>query len=330
MSRAKEIFNRWFKQVALVATVVGIGVALIGQRKAIADFDWQLNLGVMAGSIALFALAPLVQGFCFWLVLRSLEVPSRLDEAMLIWSRSFLLRYAPSGALALVIRVKSQDRLKASSGHIYTSFGYEQLVALLSGAVACVGAFLLDADQPPWIAVAILAVAVVVAVIARPAFLGRFAQDRLQRRGMSVPSIMRGRHVAAISAVNLLGWIATGAAAYLLVCSLTTEHRPAFLWLLGAYSFAWLLGFVVPLLPGGLGLRDGTLIAFLATTTGVGAATAIAIALRLANTLGEFLAIGLVELSYQTVVRSRPARRRIALGVRSSTDPRPVVTDDAS
>jgi len=88
--------------------------------------------------------------------------------------------------------------------------------------------------------------------------------------------------------------------------------------------------FVVPLLPGGLGLRDGTLIAFLATTTGVGAATAIAIALRLANTLGEFLAIGLVELSYQTVVRSRPARRRIALGVRSSTDPRPVVTDDAS
>ena len=39
MSRAKEIFNRWFKQVALVATVVGIGVALIGQREAIADFD---------------------------------------------------------------------------------------------------------------------------------------------------------------------------------------------------------------------------------------------------------------------------------------------------
>jgi uncharacterized membrane protein YbhN (UPF0104 family) len=89
-------------------------------------------------------------------------------------------------------------------------------------------------------------------------------------------------------------------------------------------------GFVVPLLPGGLGLRNGTLIAFLATTRGVGAATAIAIALRLANTLGEFLAVGLVELAYQTVVRSRPARRQIALGVRSSRGPRPVVTDDAS
>jgi hypothetical protein len=83
------------------------------------------------------------------------------------------------------------------------------------------------------------------------------------------------------------------------------------------------------LLPGGLSLRDGTLIAFLATTTGVGAATAIAIALRLANTLGEFLAIGMVELNYQAIVRSPPARRRIALGVRSGTDPRPIVTEDA-
>jgi glycosyltransferase 2 family protein len=329
LSRAKGLFNRYFKQLALVATVIGIAVALIGQRHAIADFDWQLNPGAMAASILLFALAPIVQGFCFWLVLRSLEVPSRLDEAMVIWSRSFLLRYAPSGALALVIRVKSQDRLRASSGHIYTSFGYEQLVALLSGAVACVGAFLLDADQPPWIAIAILAAATVVAVVARPGFLGEYAQERLQRRGMSIPSIMRGRHIAAISAVNVLGWLATGAGAYLLVCSLTTTDRPAFLWLLGAYSFAWLLGFVVPLLPGGLGLRDATLVAFLTTTMGVGAATAIAIALRLANTLGEFAAIGVVEVVYQAVVRSRPARRRIGLGVRSSTDPRPIVTEES-
>jgi hypothetical protein len=48
-----------------------------------------------------------------------------------------------------------------------------------------------------------------------------------------------------------------------------------------------------------------------------------------ACTLGEFLAVGMVELTYQAIVRSRPTRRRIALGVRSSTDPRPIVTDDA-
>jgi uncharacterized membrane protein YbhN (UPF0104 family) len=54
----------------------------------------------------------------------------------------------------------------------------------------------------------------------------------------------------------------------------------------------------VPLLPGGLGLRDGTLATFLATRVGTGPATALAIALRLANTLGELVAIGVTEAGY--------------------------------
>ena len=70
------------------------------------------------------------------------------------------------------------------------------------------------------------------------------------------------------------------------------------------YAFAWLLGFVVPLLPGGLGLRDGTLATFLATRVGTGPATALAIALRLANTLGELLAIGLTEGVYWLLRRT--------------------------
>jgi len=100
-------------------------------------------------------------------------------------------------------------------------------------------------------------------------------------------------------AVNSLGWLATGAAAYLLVHALAAGQDVSLAWLTGVYAFAWLLGFVVPLLPGGLGLRDGTLATFLATRVGTGPATALAIALRLANTLGELLAIGITEGVYR-------------------------------
>ena len=324
---AKRLFDSYFKQVALVATVIGVAVALIGQRHAIANFDWRLDPAAMALAVGLFAVAPIVQGLCFWLVLRSLGVPSRLDEALVIWSRSFLLRYAPSGALALVIRVKSQDRLGASSGDIYASFGYEQLVALISGAAACVGGFLLARGSPPRISIAVLVVSVAAGVAARPAFLGRWTQSRLRDRGIEVPSLMRGRWIAVVSSVNLLGWAATGAGAWVMVDALTTSDRPGFWWLLGAYAFAWLLGFIVPLLPGGLGLRDATLVAFLAGGLGAGAATAVALALRLANTAGEFVAIGLVELVYLAIVRSRPARRRFSLGSRPA-DAAVIVVDE--
>ena len=314
LATAKRLFSRYFTPVALVATAIGVAVALWGQRDAIADFDWAANPPVLAASVALFAVAPLLQGFCFWLVLRALGVRSPLVEALAIWSRSFLLRYAPSGALALVVRVRERERLGATAAHIYTATGYEQLVALLSGAGACVICFGLARTQPPWPADVILLLALVAAVAMRPGFLGRVIQRQLAARGFEVPALMRGRHLTLIVFVNGLGWLATGAACYLMIDSLTDHPMPAFLWLTGVYAFAFLLGFVVPLLPGGLGLRDGTLIAFLAGPFGAGAATALAVGLRLANTLGEFLAIAVAEALHQLVAhggdRIAFARRR--------------------
>jgi len=58
-----------------------------------------------------------------------------------------------------------------------------------------------------------------------------------------------------------------------------------------AYAFAWLVGFLVPLAPDGLGLRDG----LIAVSLGPGAA----IALRIAATLGELAAFLAVELTYR-------------------------------
>jgi glycosyltransferase 2 family protein len=96
------------------------------------------------------------------------------------------------------------------------------------------------------------------------------------------------------------------------VRALSGGADPNFFWLTAAYAFAWLLGFLVPFLPGGLGLREGTLVAFLAPTYGVGVATTLALALRLANTLGEFAAIGAVEAGHQAQLASGRGRQRQA------------------
>jgi len=155
----------------------------------------------------------------------------------------------------------------------------------------------------------------VLAVAARPAFFRRLSARLVEKRGLALPTLLRGRLLAVVIAVNTLGWLATGAAGYLLVHALASGEDVSVAWLTGVYAFAWLLGFVVPLLPGGLGLRDGTLATFLATRVGTGPATALAIALRLANTLGELLAIGLTEGVYWLLRRTgvvRPAVGELA------------------
>ena len=195
----------------------------------------------------------------------------------------------------------------STTGPAYFPF-LEQLAALASGAIACVAGFAAARSWPPLAAIAICAVAVGVSVAVRPRFLGRLAQGLLAARGIEIPALLRGRSLALVIAVNALGWLATGAGAgaWTLVHALSERETPGLGWLIGAYAFAWLLGFLVPLLPGGLGLRDGTLVVLLTSHFGTGVATALALGLRLANTVGELVAIGFVELVYRIWRRFRP------------------------
>ena len=286
--RLWRLISRRFRELAAIATVIGIAGALWSERKALLHFDWRLAPVSFVASIVLFAVAPFVQALSFWLMLRLLGLAARLNEALLLWMRSFLLRYAPSGALQLVIRIRERRRFAASTRDVWLVSGYENLATLCAGAFVCVVAFALAGGWPPLLAIVIAGVALALAVAVRPAFFRRWARALLERRGLEL---------ALVILLNTLGWLTTGAAAYLLMRAATHETVSP-VWLTAVYSFAWLVGFVVPLLPGGLGLRDGVLVALLAARIGVGPATAVAIALRLAATLGELLAIGVTEAVY--------------------------------
>ena len=88
-----------------------------------------------------------------------------------------------------------------------------------------------------------------------------------------------------------------------------TGGLDAFL-LLGAFALSWLIGVLVPLAPGGLGLRDGALVGALAAAVGAGPATALALVLRLGTFAGELLAAALAELAALALARRAPAPRR--------------------
>jgi hypothetical protein len=255
MKRAFGAAARSFRWIAAIGTAAGITVALVAQRDAITSFDWTFSWRLLVPSVLAFAGAPLVQGFSFWLIMRFLGARTPLAEAMLVWSRSFLLRYAPSGALAIVVRIRGRERLAATRDQVYVATAYEQLAAIVAGAIVSVACFIAAGLEPHWLAFAIGLPAVAFAIAVRPAFFGGLVHRLLERRGLDVPKILRGRQLTIAIAVNATGWIATGA-------------------------------------------RDGMLVALLATRFGAGVGSVLAITVRLANTLGEFVAIALVELAY--------------------------------
>lgn len=289
--------DRWFHWIALVGVVIGLALAVRSQWEAITELDWAGSWRVILTSAVLFAAAPLAQACTFWIILRLLGARAPFGEAMVIWAHSYVLRYAPSGALAVVYRVRESGRIRATRDQVLAAEAYEHLGSMTAGACAFLLAFAALRSGPPWLGLAVAVPVVVVAVLVRPRFLGRWAQTLLRRLGMD-PPILRGRHLIVVVCVNLVAWLGTGLGFLVLLNGLTDEPSPGVVWAIATYSVGYMVGFVVPFLPGGLGAREGALVAVLAPRYGVGAATGIALVTRLAVTLGEALAVCLIWLPY--------------------------------
>jgi uncharacterized membrane protein YbhN (UPF0104 family) len=312
-------FQRYFPWIALVLVSVGIVLAVRREWPAVSALDWGATWRLLLIGGVAFAAAPLAQAVSFWLILRLLHARAPFPEAMLIWAHSYVLRYAPSGAIAVVYRVREKERLGANRDQILTAEAYEHLAALAAGAAACLLAFAAIASWPPLLGIAVAVPVLALAVAVRPKFFGPLAQ-RLLRRVRIEATLMRGRQLILVSAVNLAAWVATGAGFLVLANGLTDEPSPGLFWAIATYAVGYLIGFIVPFLPGGLGAREGALVAILSSRYGLGPATALSLTLRVAVTVGELLAVGVIVGGYHAL---RTSARRHAPEAEPSSEPGP-------
>jgi glycosyltransferase 2 family protein len=293
--------------IALVAAVAGLALLFRTQRATLAQFDWTIPWQTAAASALAFSLAPLVQGLSFWLALRLLTGTTTVGDAMVVWSRSYVVRYAPTGGVAIAYRVAARRRLDASAEQVLAAYTYEHVATLSAGAAVCIGFYALAGSLPPLPALAIAAAALVLTALLLPGIAGRGVDAVARRLHVRLSAVLPARHLAALVALNAVGWLGTGTGVYLIVAAVTGD-APAFVWLVGSYTAGYLVGFVAPLAPGGLGAREGMLVVLLRGAYGTAAALAVSLAIRVVNVAGELLAVALVHAFYGIAALARRVR----------------------
>lgn len=272
--------------IGLVAT---LGFAVWTRRHDLAAFDWTTDPATLLGAAALLAVPGLVQAGTFVMALRRVGAAAPARSTLRIWARSWLLRYEPSGAVGFAYRVTERGRLGATTPQVLTATAYEQLAAVAGGALVAPLGFAIAGLSIPWYAALAAPLAVVTLVALRPAWLGGWLQRRLLARGIEAAAPLRGRVVAGLVALHAVGWIATAAALSLLL----PGHG---LLVLGAVALSWLAGVLVPIAPGGLGVRDAALALGAAPVLGAGGAAAFAITLRVVGFAGELISAAVAEV----------------------------------
>src|SRR5215210_6292792 len=97
VARAARIAQQVFPWVALIGASVGLYALWRSQQDTIVRFEWSVSWPALAGGALAYTLAPVAQGLSFWLALRLMTGRAPLLETLVVWSRSYVLRYAPTG-----------------------------------------------------------------------------------------------------------------------------------------------------------------------------------------------------------------------------------------
>jgi hypothetical protein len=150
----------------------------------------------------------------------------------------------------------------------------------------------------------------------------RFGFKILRRPALE--QALTGKVIAVAMGWSLLSWVFYGAQVWVLMLKLGAHAGPSLPLAVGAFAFAWAVGFVAVLAPAGAGFRDVLLAAFLAPSIGIGPATAISLVSRIATALADMITASVAVISYR-----RSKSRQAAQAPGNSVGPREEQTEVA-
>jgi len=294
--------NRMKPVVRIVGIIVSLAAfAFVGRAiyRSLDGLQQQLAsplfLFAVAGSVFAYAMVLQLCGLAWHRLLTAIDdLPFGIGRALAIYGTTQIYKYLPSNVLHLVGRY----RLARSAGASNKALAFAQIAELLTILLAAAGisallarAVLVHAaqergiDDPTFVNILVMCGIAVLTTGATMIVRQRMAETGLRAFGAAAVAFL----------FYALFFIGSGLLLAALCKSLSSAGGVPEL--IGVGAAAWLVGFVVPGAPGGLGVRETILIAGL-SIAGLPAAEATAVALgyRFVTTVGDALVAMVIML----------------------------------
>ncbi len=297
---------------AVVGTIVRV-VAAIGVLGFLGYSVWRgaptletlrptLRPGPLAAAAALGVAGLLGLAAALPLTLRHLGLyrPRARWFYLRLWLQPYFYRYVPGKVMLVAERVRLGRHVGLPATTSVLLVVWESLFLLVAAGLVVVVALGLGQGSAggrlPWLLGGALGSALLLALFP-PLFsvAGRLPVVGPRLAGLAEVKLSYGAQLQ-LSLVYALIWTALGTSFALLASTLVELPAGSLPTLVFWYVAAYVIGFVSSLAPGGLGVREGILVAGLGSVLGTGEAVALALAGRLFITALELLCVGATRL----------------------------------
>ena len=298
---------KWAKTV-LRLVVAAVVLAAVGRQIGLTWGRWQaksalfeINPTLLVGS-GVFYIAGLVAfGLYYWQVVKLVEPRACVMPCMKAYILSHPAKYVPGKAMVVVIRVGLLARhgVRPTAGMLTAL--YETLSMMAIGGLLG-GLLLVLPPAHPLGALACAGLGVAFLGTVLPWTFGTAV--KLLKKGLHAiePAdmpVVRGRAVGPLVFWGVLGWGFWGMSQVLVVAGLSPGHELSIqLWprVMGGMMLGTVGGFALPVLPGGLGLREWVINEVTGGVLGPDLAIASALGLRFVWVVAELFAAALVAV----------------------------------
>lgn len=315
---------------------LGIGVAGIAFVTRLVIQEWdditeavsEARPAYLVGAVLLGLLGMTLIGINWLALLRRMKAVVPLSSGFAWYFVGQLGKYVPGGIWPVVGRAELATRAGVTRRAAYTTTATSMFCAYLAAGVtgAALAPAALGAPLPLAVAAALVVLGGVAAVL-HPRIIGMVLRvaERVVRRPLLAQTPPWGATLRTL-ARHIPVWLLVAASTWAVARALSISVD--FLLLAAATPLAWLIGFLIIGLPGGLGVRESVFVAFVAPDTTRAHALSIALLSRLV-----FVAVDITGAAGATLVaslrnRGRPAGSPTEAG--STTPAQPRSTDGSS
>lgn len=306
--------------IAIIGSVVFVGyvVSTLDIQGLRAHLTARAALALAASTLLFAVLVPLAS-MAWRRMLDALGHHEGFFPLLAIFATTQAGKYLPGNVGHHIGRVGLSLAQGIPLAILVASMAYEVCLLLLADLVTALGAGafsgpglrallrLGNGNSGVAVAVAVTALGLAAVPLALR-LLPKLAALLIRRRGgtEAAPVALPLRTMTEVVGLYVLAMLLMGAGLSVLALGLFPDAPIDYALLTAAFALAWVVGFVTPGAPAGLGVREALLLAMLSHGMGASNASLLIVALRIATTLGDMLCFAL-GLAMMPRVR-RPVR----------------------
>lgn len=233
-------------------------------------------------------------------LLSAMDVRSRFRHLNAIMLATQIGKYLPGNVGQHIGRAGLSLKHGLPASAVAASIVYEVLLLLLAGVAVGIAAaslsqpglaFLLQGRGTSMAIVVLMSIAGLAAIPLVGKLLPKLIARVSSRLDATREAQLQPGHgtIATVTLLYACAYLAIGASATTLAIGLYPGIRPDFALLTAAFAIAWVVGFVTPGAPAGIGVREAMLMLMLGPSMGAADASLLILALRIATTAGDIL-----------------------------------------